>query len=141
MVNIDSGGGGRLGKESISPRIGDVEPITMQARYQLPWNRKSNQTACGTTIQVPNGDLNWRIVIEGVISLEQFREINDMRGEDTVEVVTAAFGKKEIAFDQFDVERTDDEDVGDIDGKVGPLFSFQLQTKELEDDQEEGLFG
>lgn len=144
MVNIDTGDGGggtsRLDESSVTPRIADIKPITMKARYQLPWNRQSNQTACGTTIQVPNGDLNWRIVIEGVISLGQFKDLNALRGEDSVEVVTAAFGKKNIAFDQLDVDRADEDQVGDIQGDVGPLYHFQLQTKELEDDEDGGLF-
>jgi hypothetical protein len=124
----------------ITPRIGDVEPIVMEAEYQLPWERDANQTACGQTIQRQNGDLDWRIVFRGVVTLSQLDSLRDLRSNSgEVETRTAAFGVKIVTFDELRVTRADEESVGNVDGTVEPLYAFQLQTKELEDD--EGLFG
>lgn len=116
--------------EPVSPRIGPIEPPVMRTEYQLPWNRKSNQTACGQTIQVQNGDLNWRVVIEGIMSLPQLNQLRSLRSEEEIEVVTEEFGSMMVSFDQFNITRADDEDVAEINDVVGPLLSFQLQTKE-----------
>jgi hypothetical protein len=124
----------------VTPRIGPVEPITMTAEYQLPWQRDSNQTACGTTIQNQNGDLDWRIVFEGVLTLSQLdrlRSIRDQSGD--VETRSAVFGVKRVTFDQLSVSRGDDRKVVETSNGTEPLYEFQLQTKELDD--EEGLFG
>lgn len=119
----------------VSPRIGNLEPITMRCDYQLPWNRQSNQTACGDVIQSQVGDKNWRIVIEGVLTRPMFEELAAMRGQDTVEVVTEEFGRINVAFDQLNVERVSDEEEIQFEGTVGPLLKFQLQTKEDEQDE------
>lgn len=121
---------------SVTPRIGPVEPITMKCDYQLPWNRQSNQTACGTTIQYQAGDLNWRIVIDGVLTIDQFRELESLRGTQGVEVRTAEFGIIEITFDQLNVTRNDEPSEAEVDGEVQPLLEFQLQTKELDQDED-----
>lgn len=115
----------------VTPRIGPIEPISMECDYQLPWDRQSNQTACGKTIQYQNGDTNWRIVISGILSIDQLRQLDALRGEDNVEIRTAEFGKKTITFDQLNVTRSGEENSGEIDDEVGPLLEFQLQTKEL----------
>jgi len=121
---------------NVTPRIGPIEPITMKCDYQLPWNRQSNQTACGTTIQYQAGDLNWRIVIDGVLTIDQFRELESLRGTESVEVRTAEFGIIEITFDQLNVTRNDEPSEAEIDGEVKPLLEFQLQTKELDQDED-----
>lgn len=120
----------------VTPRIGTVEPISMTCDYQLPWDRQSNQTACGQTIQYQNGDKNWRIVISGIISIDQFRALNSMRGEDEVEVRTAEFGTQKVTFDQLNVTRAGDENTARIDDELGPKLEFQLQTKELSSSDE-----
>lgn len=119
------------------PRIGNIEPVTMRCDYQLPWNRKSNQTACGQTIQNQNGDYNWRIVIEGILTLPQLNELRRMRGEGKAEVVTQEFGAMKVAFDQLNIERVSEEAVGEVEGYQGPIVNFQLQTKE--DEEGEGI--
>lgn len=121
--------------EDVRPRIGNVEPVTMRCEYQLPFERQSSQTACGNTIQNQNGDMNWRVVIEGILTIEQLDAIGELRGQDSVEVITAEFGRINVSFDQFNVTRASEEAVGDIEGEYGPLLSFQLQSKE-EDDQD-----
>lgn len=124
------------------PRIGDgdneIEPVVMRAEYQLPWNRQSSQTACGQIIQNQVGDENWRITIEGVMTKEQMQQLDSMRGLDTVPVVTEEFGQLQVAFDTLTVTRADEEKWGEIEGYTGPFLSFQLQTKE--DEEDEGLF-
>lgn len=124
---------------NITPRIGDVEPIVVEAEYQLPWQRTSNQTACGQTIQRQNGDFDWRIVFRGVVTLSQLDALRDLRTQSgAVQTRTAAFRRKKVTFDELRVTRADQESVGSVDGITEPLYSFQLQTKELDDD--EGLF-
>lgn len=124
----------------ITPRVGPVEPIVMEAEYQLPWQRDSNQTACGQTIQRQNGDLDWRIVFRGVVTLSQLDALRGLRSNSgEVQTRTAVFGVKVVTFDELRVTRADEESVGSVEGNTEPLYSFQLQTKELEDD--EGLFG
>lgn len=118
----------------ITPRIGPVEPITMEAEYQLPFDRDSNQTACGTTIQNQNGDFNWRVVFNGVVSLSEFRQLEQLRDTETVETRSATLGVRDVQFDQLNATRTDENKDGEINGRVEPLIEFQLQTKELQDD-------
>lgn len=126
---------------NITPRIGPVEPIVMEAKYSLPWQRDTNQTACGETIQNQNGDLDWRIVFRGVVSRSQLQELTSLRDSSgSVETRTAAYGVKTVVFDELQVTRADEQSVGEIDGEVEPLYDFQLQTKELDDD-DGGLFG
>jgi len=118
----------------VSPRIEDIEPVTMECRYELPWERQSNQTACGTTIQYNNGDLNWRVVIEGIITVNQLGRLNEIRGNDSITVFTLEWGEIEIQPDSLVVTRSDDPDVGNINGKTQPWLSFQLQTKMDDED-------
>ncbi|TKX58901.1 hypothetical protein EXE44_04980 [Halorubrum sp. SS7] len=126
----------------VTPRIGDVEPIILDAEYQLPWDRDNNQTACGQTIQNQNGDFNWRIVLSGVVSLSQLDAIRAMRGDASgVETRTAMFGIREVNFDQLNVTRSENPSVINMGGEVEPLYEIQLQTKELNDQTDNGLFG
>jgi hypothetical protein len=119
---------------NISPRIEDIEPITMECRYELPWERQSNQTACGTTIQYTNGDLNWRIVIEGKITIPQLERLDELRGRDSIEILTAEWGIINVKPDNLVVTRSDDNEVADVDGEVQPWMDFQLQTKQEDED-------
>lgn len=118
----------------IEPRIEDIMPVTMRCEYELPWERQSNQTACGTTIQYNAGDLNWRIVIEGFITIPQLTELDQLRNQRSIEVLTAEWGVINVQPDNLIVTRADEEEVGEIDGEVGPLLSFQLQTKQEDED-------
>lgn len=135
--HIPSPGGGGGGEVTVQPQIGDIVPITMKTDYNLPFDRQSNQTACGTTIQTQGGDKNWRVVIEGIITLPQLDELESMRGQDSVEVVTEEFGLINVVFDQLNVSRASDEERLDTGDYSGPLINFQLQSKE---DTEESLF-
>lgn len=126
----------------VTPRIGPVEPITMSAEYQLPFSRDTNQTACGETLQQQNGDLDWRIVFDGVVTLSQLDQLRELRSESgEVETRSAVFGVKTVTFDQLSVSRTDDNGTVEQDGTVEPLYEFQLQTKELSDGEDGGIFG
>lgn len=140
---FDAGDGGSgevntAAESYITPRIADVEPLAMSCDYQLPWERQSNQTACGRTIQYQGGDKNWRVVIEGIITIDQFQRLNELRGLGNVSVRTAELGEFQITFDQLNITRSDKQAVGDIDeGEVKPLLEFQLQSKqEDESDQD-----
>lgn len=127
----------------IRPRIGSgelaFEPIVMQCDYTLPWDRKSSQTACGETVQTQNGDQNWRVVIEGILSKPQLVNLNRMRDQERVEVVTEEFGRMNVAFDNLQITRADDDAWGEIEGVEGPILQFQLQTKEDSDSEGEGI--
>lgn len=126
----------------VTPRIGPVEPITMSASYQLPWSRDTNQTACGDTLQQQNGDLDWRIVFEGILTLEQVDKLRSIRtNSGEVETRSAVFGIKVVTFDQLQLDRTDKQKSIEANGTVQPAYQFQLQTKELETDDEGELFG
>lgn len=119
----------------VTPRIADIYPITMSCDYQLPWNRQSNQTACGRTIQTQVGDKNWRIVIEGVITLSDFQRLNELRGADSVTIRTAELGTVDVKFDQLNATRTNENAVADFDDPytsdlAQPLVEFQLQSKQ-----------
>jgi len=133
---LDSGDGTETGSPllDVTPRIGEIEPISMKCDYQLPWDRQSNQTACGQTIQYNAGDLNWRIVINGVITISQLRKLDAMRGSENVEIRTAEFGKTTIQFDQLNITRNEDPAAAEIDNKVQPLLEFQLQSKEKDEE-------
>jgi len=120
----------------VTPRIGPIEPVSMSVDYQLPWDRQSNQTACGQTIQYQNGDKNWRVVINGILTIDQLRALDDIRDQDQVDVRTAEFGTFPITFDQLNVTRASENSVGHIEGDYGPLLKFQLQSKELEKDED-----
>jgi len=126
----------------VTPRIGPVEPIVQTAEYQLPWDRDNNQTACGQTIQTQNGDFNWRIVFSGVITLSQLDELRSLRNNASkVETRSAVFGVRSVDFDQLNVTRSSDPSVINVDGSAEPLYEFQLQTKELDEQTDSGLFG
>jgi len=130
-----------IDRTEITPRIGPVEPLVLEAKYQLPWKRERNQTACGKVIQRQNGDFNWRVVFSGVLTWSQLDALTALRSESgRVETRTAAFGTKTVVFDELSVTRADEESVGAVDDTPEPLYSFQLQTKEL-DDEDDGLFG
>lgn len=127
----------------VRPRIGSgesaVEPIVMQAEYQLPWQRESSQTACGQTIQNQNGDLGWRVVLEGIMSASDLIQLNALRDQEEVLVTTEEFGQVPVAFDNLTVTRADDEKWGEIEGEHSPILQFQLQTKESSDEEGEGV--
>lgn len=129
--------------DGIRPRIGEgdasVEPIVMQCQYQLPWDRQSSQTACGQTIQNQNGDMNWRVTIEGIMSRSDLIQLNALRDEDQVVVVTEEFGKMLVAFDNLQITRADEEKWGEIEGEETPILQFQLQTKEQSDEEGQGV--
>lgn len=116
-----------------------VEPVIMRCNYDLPWNRQSSQTACGKVIQDQVGTLNWRIVVEGILTKQQLVDLASMRDDDVVSIITEEFGKIPAAFDNLNVERTDESAIGDIEDVQGPLLSFQLQAKEDTDDEGEGI--
>lgn len=126
----------------VTPRIGPVEPIILDAEYQLPWDRDNNQTACGQTIQTQNGDFNWRIVLSGVVTLSQLDALRGLRDDSSaVETRTAMFGVREVNFDQLNVTRPQSPSVIRVDGEVEPIYEIQLQTKELDERTDNGLFG
>lgn len=132
----------------VRPRIGEgesaIEPITMRAEYELPWNRQSSQTACGAVIQNQVGDLGWRVVIEGKLTMIQLRKLAQMREQDQITVVTEEFGEMQVAFDNLIITRTDEEEAARVqqtEGQnyKGPIVDFQLQTKEDSGDDGEGI--
>ncbi|WP_199240811.1 hypothetical protein, partial [Halorubrum sp. SP3] len=85
---------------------------------------------------------NWRIVLSGVVSLSQLDAIRAMRGDASgVETRTAMFGIREVNFDQLNVTRSENPSVINMGGEVEPLYEIQLQTKELNDQTDNGLFG
>jgi len=138
MVNQGNAPRGGYGtRKSSPPNIGGIEPVVMRADYQLPWERQSNQTVCGNVIQNQVGDKGWRIVIEGVMTLDQLENLRRMRDQNTVSVQTQEFGKLNVVFDQLNVTRSNKTDSGDFPEYNGPFIEFQLQTKE---DQQEKLF-
>jgi len=117
----------------VTPEIGGIEPITMETDFQLPFDNNAVQTPCGQTIRTQNGDRDWRVTINGVLSLQQFRQLQQRRrfGNTTaVPVTTAEFGTIDVDFDQISVNRVDEEAVGTVNNVVGPLIAFQIQTKE-----------
>ena len=127
-------------RADVTPQIAGIEPLTMSADFQLPFEATTNQSACGTTKRVQNGDKDWRIVIEGLLNLPQFRELQQLRREGNtteVSVTTAEFGTIGVSFDQINCTRPSQENVGEINNFVGPIIKFQLQTKEQS--QDEGL--
>lgn len=125
------------------PRIGQgeeaIEPVVMNCEYDLPWNRQSSQTACGQMIQNQVGSKNWRVVIGGILTTRQLRDLARMRDQERVTVVTEEFGEFTVAFDNLNIRRASEEATGDIEGVSGPLLSFQLQTKEDSDEEGEGI--
>jgi hypothetical protein len=124
----------------VTPRVGPVEPITMTASFQLPWSNQTSQTECGRTIQNQNGDMDYRITIEGVLTKSQLDRLNRLRREsEKVPVRHAAFEQSvtDVAFDQLNVERVDDNAEIEVNGRVEPCYEFQLQTKENETDETE----
>lgn len=125
------------------PRIGEgenaIEPVVMSCEYDLPWNRQSSQTACGSVVQNQVGSKNWRVVIQGIITLPQLDQLNRMRNEERVVVITEETGRINVAFDNLNLTRTDENAVGDIEGVEGPLMEFQLQTKEDSESDEQGI--
>lgn len=120
--------------DQITPAIEGIEPLVMQVKYNMPWERQSNQTACGNTIQYQGGDMNWRLVIEGKLTRTQLQQLNQLRGQDSVTVRTPEFGTFSVTFDKLNVTRADGEGVAEIDDQVQPIVNFQLQTKELDED-------
>lgn len=126
----------------VTPRIGPVEPIVLSAEYQLPWDRDNNQTACGQSIQTQNGDFNWRIVFNGVLTLSQVDQLRALRNNaSAVETRSAVFGVREVDFDQLSLTRPESPSAIQVDGEVQPIVEFQLQTKELDEQGSNGLFG
>lgn len=126
----------------VTPRIGPIEPIVLDAEYQLPWDRDNNQTACGQTIQNQNGDFNWRIVFSGVLTLTQLDQLRALRRRaDAVETRSAVFGVRSVNFDQLNLTRSQNPSVINVNGTIEPIYEFQLQTKELDEQTSDGLFG
>lgn len=107
----------------------------MSCEYDLPWNRQSDQTACGQMIQNQVGAKNWRVVITGVLTRPQFVKLARMRDDETVRVTTEEVGEIEVTFDNLNIKRRDEDASGNIEGVEGPLLHFTLQTK---DDSDEG---
>lgn len=127
----------------VRPRIGEgeeaIEPVVMSCEYDLPWNRQSSQTACGSVVQNQVGSKNWRVVIQGILTQPQLFQLAQMRDKERVVVVTEEFGRMTVAFDNLNIKRVDGEDVGEAEGVKGPLMQFQLQTKEDSDEEGEGI--
>lgn len=120
-----------LASKNITPRVGDVEPLTMGISTDLPFDVDSNQTACGQTIRTVNGDKDWRVVFEGVVNLKQARALNRLRlRANEVTTRTALFGETVVDFDTLSFERTSEEAVGDVGNTSGPIYKFQVQSKQ-----------
>lgn len=116
-----------------------VEPVIMNCKYNLPWNRQSSQTACGQVIQQQVGAKNWRVTVEGIMTKEQLNTFMQMRDEEVVSVITEEMGEAPVAFDTLQVERASEDAVGHIEGVEGPVLHFQLQTKEDTNEEGEGI--
>jgi len=139
---LDSNRDATLEATEVTPRVGPVEPITMTASFQLPWSNQTSQTECGRTIRNQNGDMDYRITLEGVLTKTQLDRLNRLRREsEKVPVRHAAFEQSvtDVAFDQLNVERADDNAVIEVNGRVEPCYEFQLQTKENEADDTETI--
>jgi len=131
------------GDAETTPRIGPVEPLVMRVSSDLPFDVDQNQTACGETIRRVNGDKDRRIVVEGYVNLQQARRLDAIRqsGVERVEVREPLFGVAFVDFDTLSFVRTDAEAVGDIGGVTGPIYEFQVQSKQDSEDDEQETFG
>lgn len=131
-----------MAHETVRPRIigadYTVEPVTMTCEYDLPWNRQSDQTACGTMIQNQVGAKDWRVTVTGILTRPQLVKLARMRDEDAVTLVTEEFGEISVAFDNLNIRRESKDAVGHIEGYEGPILHFSLQTKE-NDENDEGI--
>jgi len=125
---------------NVTPRIGPIEPLVMEYTTDLPFDTDSTQTACGQTVRNVNGDKDWRVTFTGMVSLDQAKALNELRrGQTEVSVRTALFGETTVDFDTLSFKRVTEDEVGDVGSgdSVGPIYEFQLQSKqESEDDSE-----
>jgi hypothetical protein len=102
----------------------------------------SGQTDCGRTIRNVNGDKDARVVIEGVVNVEQARQLDDLRVQPNgVRVRDVLYGEREVDFDTISFEQTDEESVGDVSGVTGPIFRFQVQSKQENQGEDQGPLG
>jgi len=128
--------------EQVTPRIGPVEPLVMEYTTDLPFDTDSTQTACGQTVRNVNGDKDWRVTFTGMVSLNQAQALNELRrGQTEVSVRTALFGETTVDFDTLSFKRMSEDAVGDVgdDNVVGPIYEFQLQSKQQSDSESESF--
>lgn len=117
--------------ENVTPRLGPIEPVVMKHTFDLPFDTDSTQTACGQTVRSVNGSKDWRVTFTGVLTLEQARRLDELRRQQTsISVRTALFGETTVDFDTLSLKRTSEEAVGEIEGVTGPIYEFQVQSKQ-----------
>ena len=96
-----------------------------------------HKTLCGETQIEAVGEDEWRITLEGLVLKRQLEDLFAMRpANNQVTVIGEARAHRNVTFDRFTYEQTDEHNVGefDIDGNrvEEPLFRFQLQTQDDE---------
>jgi hypothetical protein len=145
MAEIPVGGDedGRVSLENVSPYLRGsdgtkFDPVAVtRLGGTLPWDTQRDQTLCGESIVDDSGDMNVRMVMEGVMTASDLADLFALRfNNDAVDLNWAgrsATGIKNVTFDQLKFDRTDEDDVVDVDDNTEPLYSFQLQSKETEE--------
>ena len=112
-----------------------VQPAaTTKIEANISGNTETHTNLCGDTETEKNGDKNWRVVIEGVVLLNQLKDLIRLRPTDEPLTVVTEVQTFTVLFDDFTWTQKSDFNTGEFEvGGVnieGPIFTFQLQTKE-----------
>lgn len=117
----------------------EVDPIVVtRLGGTLPFDTDSKNLQCGETITRRNGDMNIRLVMEGVVTETQREKLIEMRSNpSSVKLISAAYTGR-ATFDQLSWDR-----IADANGAksrthgeiVEPLHTFQLQSKQNDERQ------
>lgn len=139
-----------LGYVEPALKAGDVRfqpAVTTRISGTLPWNLERDQSLAGESYIAQNGDMNLRVVIEGICFKSQLDSLFELREQaEEVRVITDmtdAAGVTTVSFDQLKVDRKAENSRGSFtyQGRevTEPLFSFQIQSKENKNSGNKGV--
>jgi len=128
-----------------NPQTGNTAqpPVVTSVRGTLPLDTNTTQGTGGRTFVNTNGDMNVRMVLEGYLFRSDLKQLTSLiRTVDEVKVITEGYVGR-VNFDQFKWSREEGEQRGSytFQGKTvtEPLYTFQLQSKENDND-DGGIF-
>lgn len=121
-----------------------IEPaIVEKMEITSTGNSERHVDLCGNVKNEKISENEWKAVIEGIISHEQFEKLKEMKPADgTVEIISDMHNA-DVEFDRFTVTQTselnkgwfsfiEEQDTPFGSEKKSPLYQFQLQTRDEE---------
>lgn len=117
--------------DSVEETVVVRPPVVKKVNAILPLNTQTTMGTGGRTFVNTNGDLNYRVTIDGYLFQTQLDTLKEelLTQYDTVKVISASFTGL-VNFDRFEHTRHVKEAEADNGEDMEAFYSFQLQNKQ-----------